>query len=59
MPELRCPECGKELLRPKDYADGDPCVCAACGREVYPESTTKEKVQCPSCGKTNESTVTR
>lgn len=59
MAELRCPECGKELLPPASDSGKSPCICSACGREVYGWSKSKVKVSCPHCGKKNETTVTR
>ena len=35
MPELRCPECGNELLPSKLQDAVDSCVCQKCGRNVY------------------------
>lgn len=57
MPELRCPECGKELLPPKPGAGGKYCICTACGREVYASKKVKINVKCPKCGAENEATV--
>ncbi len=57
MPELRCPECGKELLPTKTRSGSDACICTACGREVYPGETAEVKVSCPKCGKKNKTTV--
>lgn len=57
MPELRCPECGKELLPTETKSEGEGCLCTACGREVYAGETISVKVSCPKCGKKNETTV--
>jgi DNA-directed RNA polymerase subunit RPC12/RpoP len=59
MPELRCPECGNELLPPKPEAVGDACICSKCGMEVYVWTKTREKTECPKCGKNNETMVAR
>ena len=59
MPELLCPECGKELLPTSADSRDDYCVCSACGREVYVHSKTKVAVKCAHCGKENETTVAR
>ncbi|MDX2434757.1 MAG: hypothetical protein QNK14_09125 [Desulfobacterales bacterium] len=59
MPELRCPECGNELLprKPDDLADY--CVCSSCSRKVYAWETTDVNVKCSKCGKENVTEVTR
>ena len=57
MPELRCPECGKELLPAKPGDRADCCVCSACGREVFARLEKKVKVKCAQCGQENETTV--
>jgi predicted RNA-binding Zn-ribbon protein involved in translation (DUF1610 family) len=59
MPELRCPECGNELLplKPQDVANA--CICQKCGRNVYPWSKTEVRIKCPKCGEDNKTTVTR
>lgn len=57
MPELLCPECGKELLPVSSESRGDYCVCSACGRKVYVRAKTKVKVKCAHCGKETETTV--
>ena len=57
MPELRCPECGKEFLPGKTEPSSGTCMCTACGRDVYPGETTTVKVSCPKCGKKAETTV--
>jgi len=57
MPELRCPECGKELLPGKTGPGGEACICTACGRDVYPGKEARVEVDCPKCGKKNETTV--
>lgn len=54
MPELRCPECGNELLPSKPEAVGDECICSQCGRKVYVSAETKVKGKCTKCGMTNE-----
>ncbi len=59
MPELRCPECGNELLPLKPQDAADPCVCQKCGRNVYSWSKTEVRVKCPKCGKDNKTTVIR
>jgi predicted RNA-binding Zn-ribbon protein involved in translation (DUF1610 family) len=59
MPELRCPECGNELLPSKPQDVADACVCQRCGRNVYPWSKTQVRVKCPKCGKDNKTTVVR
>ena len=59
MPELRCPECGNELLprKPDDLADY--CVCSSCSRKVYARETTDVNVKCSKCGKENVTEVKR
>ena len=59
MPELRCPECGNELLPSKTKDEADACLCQKCGRKVYAWSTTEMDVKCPTCGKDNKTIVTR
>ncbi len=59
MPELRCPECGNELLPSKPRDAEDACICQRCGRNVYPWSKTEVNVKCPKCGKDNKTTITR
>jgi len=59
MPELRCPECGNELLprEPDDLADY--CVCSSCSRKVYAWEKTDVNVKCSKCGKENATEVAR
>ncbi len=59
MPELRCPECGNELLprKPEDLADY--CVCESCNRKVFTWETTTAHVKCSKCGKENVTEVAR
>jgi predicted RNA-binding Zn-ribbon protein involved in translation (DUF1610 family) len=59
MPELRCPECGNELLPPMPQYAEDACLCQRCGRNVYPWSKKEVSVKCPKCGKDNKTTVVR
>jgi predicted RNA-binding Zn-ribbon protein involved in translation (DUF1610 family) len=59
MPELRCPECGNELLPSKPQDVADACICQKCGRNVYPWSKTEVSVKCPKCGKDNKTIVIR
>lgn len=55
MPELRCPECGKNLLPGNTTGVGSgACVCSACGREVYAGEKVTAKVKCATCGKVNK-----
>jgi ribosomal protein S27E len=59
MPELRCPECGNELLPSKHQDAVDPCVCQKCGRNVYSWSKAEVRIKCSKCGKDNKATVIR
>lgn len=58
MPELRCPECGKELLPGTTTGVGSgACVCSSCGRKVYPGVKVAAEVKCATCGKVNKKEV--
>ena len=59
MPELRCPECGNELLPRKPGDLADYCVCTSCNRKVYTWEKTKVRVKCSKCGKENVTEVAR
>jgi len=59
MPELRCPECGNELLPRKPGDLADYCVCTSCNRKVYTWEKTKAHVKCSKCGKENVTEVAR
>lgn len=59
MPELRCPECGNELLPPSPGEAASACVCQKCGRNVYAWSKTEVSAKCPKCGKENRTVVAR